>query len=234
MAVWKAVDARQRARVINRAGGRRNISAGAARLALGQRPARRVGFGERADVPGAQEWKEHNEDTPRRLGIAKRGVTAFDFDAEPFAQAFKAVIRQGRGGQPRQHAHIECAKPRPWAPGQRVLPLQHGQVVVDGIAYDDRTAGKGFQIGCDLGKSRCRGYHLVRDAVNGNRRLWDWAAGLDQALEALFSSQVAAREAQGADLHDACIARIQARRFRIEDDGIEGQQAASSSRLRAP
>ena len=224
MPVGKAVDPRQRARVLGRSGGRGDISAGAARLALGQRPARCLGFGQRANVFGPQQRHQCRENVARGFGIAKRGVPAFDVDAEPFAQAVKTVVRQGGRRQPPQHAHIESTEARPNTPRQRVLPFQHGEVVVDGVTDDDCAAGKGLQVRRDLGKRRRPGHHVVSDVVNRNCRLGDGATGIDQTLEAFLCLQAAAFEAQGADLHDACAARIQARRFRVENDRFESEQ----------
>ncbi len=132
--VGEAVQPRQGTRVVAELRRFRNEGTARARLVLGQRPAGGLRFGQRADILLAQARHEGEKDARRCFSVAYGRVPAPDFDAEPFAQPLQAVVGQRRRRQPRQHAHVERAETGPVALGETVLALQHGQIVVDGIA----------------------------------------------------------------------------------------------------
>ena len=189
-----------------------------------ERKAGPLRLGQRRDALLRQARNQCGIDRRRGPRVAQRPVALFDPDIQP---ARYRVERRLPGAEWQQRGELPDAERPVGTPRQRmavVLRLEHGEVEPDRIADHDARADPARQRGQDLAGRFRRAQVLVGDAVDGRRGGRDRNAGVDDPVECPACVNGAAAEPDRAHLDDPVARGVEAGRFGVERNRLQGRQ----------
>src|SRR5262245_15455444 len=147
-----------------------------------------------------------------------------DADALPAAQRLERIAGEHRRRHLRQEPDLEEMRYAPRLPCASILTAQYSEVVSDVVANDDGIAQIGLELRRNIRKMRRFLDLRVRDPVDLESRIRNGDAGIDQLLERRTDGDVLAVDLDAGNLHDACCSGVEASRFGVERDGLQGHK----------
>ena len=185
---------------------------------LGRASGERFGLAEGPHVRLPQPRNQGGEDPGRGEGVAERGVTLLDADAEPVRERFEPEVDEPSIECAGEMRDVESGGVAPGHAGARRLVAEHGEVEPDVLADDDPARERFPERLDELGEGRSPRDAGIGQPVDAGGFGGDGNPGVDVRVDAGLAPDGGPVHRHRADLDDPSVRDVEPGGLEIERD----------------